>query len=99
MTNDLNRRDFLKLGGAAAVAGAVLRADASAVEQAAYGLDFAAPPMATVRIGYVGVGGQGMSHVTNLLRIQGCRITAVCDIRSERTDIATAAITKAGQPA
>jgi len=97
-----NRRDFLKIGGAAVVAGAVAArsaGDASAEEQAAYSAQFAAPPMETVRIGYVGVGLQGGSHVTNLNRIPGCRITAVCDVRSERTDWAVAEVTKAGHPA
>jgi hypothetical protein len=97
-----NRRDFLKLGGAAVVAGGVAArstGDASAEQQAAYGALFAAPPMETVRIGYVGVGLQGASHVTNLNRIPGCRITAVCDVRAERTDWAVAAVTKAGHPA
>ncbi|NNE47299.1 MAG: Gfo/Idh/MocA family oxidoreductase [Rhodothermales bacterium] len=40
----------------------------------------AAPPMETVRIGFVGVGGQGTSHVRNLLRIAGVEIRAICDI-------------------
>src|SRR5262245_25942520 len=102
MSTDPNRRDFLKLG-AAVVAGAAASGpdagEAAPVQQAAYSATFAAPPIETVRIGYVGVGLQGSSHVRNLLRIPGCRITAVCDIRSARTDWATKAITDAGQPA
>jgi hypothetical protein len=97
-----NRRDFLKIGSAAVVAGAVAAraaGEASAEEQAAYSAQFAAPPMETVRVGYVGVGLQGGSHVTNLNRIPGCRITAVCDVRTERTDWAVAEVTKAGHPA
>jgi hypothetical protein len=97
-----NRRDFLKIGSAAVVAGAVATraaGEASAEEQAAYSAQFAAPPMETVRIGYVGVGLQGGSHVTNLNRIPGCRITAVCDVRTERTEWAVAEVTKAGHPA
>jgi predicted dehydrogenase len=101
--SDPNRRDFLKIGGAAVVAGAaamrdVAAAPANPIAQAAGEL-FAAAPIETVKIGYVGVGLQGSSHVQNLLRIQGCRITAVCDIRTERTDWATRAITAAGHPA
>jgi hypothetical protein len=97
-----NRRDFLKIGGAAVVAGAVAvrsAGDASAEEQAAYSAQFAASPIEMVRIGYVGVGLQGGGHVTNLNRIPGCRITAVCDVRSERTDWAVGQVTKAGHPA
>ena len=94
---DPNRRDFLKTGAAvvAVAAGAGSRATA---EQATYGVDFAAPAIETVRVGYVGIGIQGGGHVRNLLRIAGCRVTAVCDIRPERTDWATKVITEAGQP-
>jgi glycosyl hydrolase family 109/GFO/IDH/MocA oxidoreductase family protein len=101
----MKRRDFLKIGTTAVAAGALgARSEASADAQqaqtaAAGGGPLAAPPMPLVRIGYVGIGGQGSSHVRNLLKIPGCRITAVCDIRSERTDWATKAITEAGHPA
>jgi hypothetical protein len=81
------------LSGREAAAG-----DAQAAS-AASAAPFAAPAMPMVRIAYVGIGGQGSSHVRNLLKIQGCRITAVCDIRSERTDWATKAIADAGHPA
>jgi predicted dehydrogenase len=37
--------------------------------------------------------------VENFLKIPGCRITAVCDVRPERTDWATTVITAAGHPA
>src|SRR3954467_127807 len=97
----MDRRDFLKLGGTAiAASAAAARSDVSlgAQTQAAPSSGFAAPAIETVRIGYVGVGGQGSSHVRNLLKIPGCRITAVCDIRPERTDWATQQITAAGHP-
>lgn len=99
---DPNRREFLKAGSAAVIAGATAiraGADVSATEQAVYSAMFTTPPIETVRVGYVGVGLQGSGHVRNLLRIPGCRVTAVCDIRSERTDWATKAIVDAGQPA
>jgi predicted dehydrogenase len=104
----MDRRDFLKLGGSAVAAGALPVRDsvtggaagviARGAETQADG-PLAAPPMDTVRIAYVGIGGQGSGHVRNLLKIPGCRITAVCDIRPERTDWATQQITAAGQPA
>jgi predicted homoserine dehydrogenase-like protein len=52
-----------------------------------------------VRIGYVGIGGQGSGHVENLVQIPGCRIAAVCDIRPERTEWAVKRITAVGHPA
>jgi predicted dehydrogenase len=95
----MDRRDFLKLSGSAVAAGALRSttpdtAEAQAVEAA----PLTAPPMETVRIGYVGIGGQGSGHVKNLLKIPGCRITAVCDVRPERTEWAAKAITAAGHP-
>jgi hypothetical protein len=96
----MERRDFLELGVAALAAGALAPRTADAAPQAgAAATPFAAPPMETVRIGYVGIGGQGSGHVENLLKIPGCRITAVCDIRPERTDWAAKQITAAGHPA
>jgi hypothetical protein len=58
----------------------------------------AVAPIDPVRIGFVGIGLQGGSHVQNFLRIPGCRITAVGDIREERTSWARKAITAAGHP-
>jgi len=98
--SQINRRDFLKAGSAAVVAGAAvarLGTDAAAAAQTAKG--FAAAPIAKVRIGFVGIGGQGGGHVNNFLKIPGCQITAVCDVREERTGWATKQITAAGHPA
>src|SRR5687767_2359705 len=90
-----SRRDFLSIGGAAAAAALnVDQLDAAA--QRPTGL-LAAPPIATVRIGMVGVGLQGGSHLRNFLRIPGCRISAVCDIREERTSWARQQVAAAGQ--
>jgi hypothetical protein len=95
--DDLKRRDFLKIGGAVIAAGA--GASNGATSEAQPAPAFAAKPIETVRIGFVGIGGQGGGHVRNLLRIPNCRITAVCDIRQERTDWAAKQIAEAGHPA
>ncbi len=100
VASDPNRREFLK-SGAAVVAGAAAASrvhDVSA-SQAAGRAFLSGPRIETVRVGFVGVGLQGGGHVRNLLRIPGCEVTAVCDIRPERTDWATQVITAAGQPA
>src|SRR5262245_18888548 len=96
----IDRRDFLKTGRAAVVAGLVAGrpGEPAAPEAAADQGPFAAPPINEVRIGYVGVGQQGGGHVQNLLKIPGCRITVVCDIRPDRTAWAAKQITAAGQP-
>src|SRR6187397_608581 len=98
----MDRRDFLKIGGAALAAGAVAARSETADAQTAAApgtAPFTAAPIETVRVAYVGIGGQGGGHVNNLLKIPGCRITAVCDVRAERTDWATKKITEAGHPA
>jgi hypothetical protein len=98
--NSVTRREFLKVAGAAVAVGtAGIRSEAADAAQSTPATQFAAPPIENVRIGYVGIGGQGGGHVQNLLKIPGCRITAVCDIRPQRTDWATNAITGAGHPA
>src|SRR5437773_10696014 len=99
-SDDLDRRDALKLiasglglaalGGTAACAPATSAASSSALDQprpkpgpAPEGF-LAAPPMDTVRIGFVGVGGMGSAHVRNLIRVEGCVIKAVGDIGPEK---------------
>ena len=85
------RRTLLKLGvvaGTTTVGRANLHSSSPQTASPGDGL-FAAPPIETVRIGFVGIGRQGGGHVSNLLKIPGCRITAVCDIRAERTDWAS----------
>jgi len=59
---------------------------------------FAAPPMEMVRIGMVGVGLQGTSHVRNFLGVEGCQITAVCDIVPEKAERSATLVEEAGFP-
>src|ERR1700704_2369754 len=59
---------------------------------------FAAPPMDRVRIGFVGVGGQGSVHVDNLLKIEGAEVRAICDIVDWKVARAQAAVVAADQP-
>jgi len=93
----MDRREFLKTtAGAVAATTAAPLVDAVAVQRRDG--PFAAPPIELVRIGYVGIGGMGSAHVNNLLKIPGCRITAVCDVNPERTAWAVKAITAAGHP-
>ncbi len=101
-TDDLDRREALKLiagglglavvGGSAACAQTV-RATSSEPRPFS-----AAPPIETVRIGFVGVGGQGTAHVENLLRIEGCVIKAVDDIVPEKVTRIQDLVEHAGFP-
>lgn len=102
-SDDLDRREALKLiagglgfaavGGCAASSLARRPSPGSAPEQF-----LAAPPMDTVRIGFVGVGAQGTAHVENLLRIDGCVITAVDDIVAEKVTRIQDMVAQAGFP-
>ncbi|MFO7865662.1 MAG: Gfo/Idh/MocA family oxidoreductase, partial [Candidatus Aminicenantes bacterium] len=57
-----------------------------------------AEPLETVRIGFVGVGLQGSSHIRNLLRIEGAEIRAVCDIVEDKVRRIQDWVEKAGRP-
>ena len=103
-TNSTNpdRRTFLQLAGAlvgASVAGASAQGTQAAAQQPAGTLSagFAAPPIPEVRIGFVGVGGQGSAHVRNMLGVPGARITAVCDIAEDRVKLMQKWVIEAGQ--
>ena len=52
-----------------------------------------------LRIGFVGVGGMGTNHITNLVRMPGVIVKAICDIREAHAERASAIVQKAGQPA
>jgi len=91
----LLRRDVLKLGAAglalgafpgvaAAVESSPLDPGAVRIPGLAPEAPFAAPPLETVRVGFVGVGLQGGSHVRNYLGLEGVEIVALCDIDEAR---------------
>ena len=102
--NEYNRRDFLKQGAfcgfGAAFSGMNLHGCAAVGRRMrpAPAELFSAPPIDTVRIGYVGVGGMGTNHVKNLLKIEGVQIKAVCDIVSEKVNRSQNLTVEAGQP-
>lgn len=76
------RRDFIKKGATAglgiSLGGMSLSRCKSDLLEPAERIQ--AAPMDKVRIGFVGVGLQGSSHIRNLLRIDKVEIKAVCDI-------------------
>ena len=101
---NIERRDFIKMGtagitfAAGAMGANVFSADtADAAQKNISSERFSAPPIETVRVGYVGVGGMGTNHLKNLLKIEGNRIVAVCDIVPERAANAQKLVVEAGQ--
>jgi predicted dehydrogenase len=110
-SRDMDRREALKLAtaglGLAALGGCAACAPSaqpgslelpSTDPGPAPGGFFAAPPINPVRIGFVGVGGQGSAHVTNLLRIEGCVIQAVDYIVPEKVTRIQDLVEQAGFP-
>lgn len=96
-----DRRDFLKSAAAGTLGlGLTSRAlSAHDPRPAPTGAPFAAPALDTVRIGFVGVGHQGSSHVENFLKIDGVEIKAICDLLPEHVAAMQKLVTDAGRPA
>jgi predicted dehydrogenase len=107
----LRRRDLLKLGaaglglGAASslapeylLAGTGLEPQVRPAPGAAPETPLAVPPLERVRVGFVGVGLQGGSHVENFLKLEGVEIIALCDINEPRVREVAGWVTAAGRP-
>ena len=96
-----NRREFLQT---AAVVGMGLAGDRLVAKESRSSRNyrppggFAAPALETVRIGFVGVGLQGGSHVRNFLGIEGVEIVAVCDIDEARAREVAGWVVEDGRP-
>lgn len=109
-TTGLNRRDFIKTGALAglgiAAVGVNIPGCTTEKETEEYlkspqlstkpGLPKVAP-IPVVKIGFVGVGAQGSSHVRNFLNIEGVEVKAICDIIPERAERMQKWVTNAGQ--
>lgn len=100
MSQTPDRREFLKTAigvGAAAVTARDAAGQAPARGPAPTGL-FAAPPIDRVRLGLIGLGHQGSSHLGNFLKIPGLEVRAVCDLVPAKVERAVAACATAGAP-
>lgn len=87
-----NRRDFLKkagLTGAGMMIGGSGAAGTGTPFKRTHTQQFnmhgyAAPALETVRVGFIGIGRRGSSHVRRFARIEGVEIKALCDIVPDR---------------
>lgn len=61
-------------------------------------LGFAAEPMDTVRVGFIGLGSRGIGGPKRWSQIDGTKIVALCDLNQERIDKAQGYLDKAGRP-
>jgi predicted dehydrogenase len=102
----LSRRGFLTAAGAAGsglgLASGVLAAGFEtatprprAGQERLFGLKH--PPLDRVRVGFIGVGGRGMSLLGNLLDIPDVEVKAVCDVVPERVQRAQEQVRAKGQ--
>ncbi|NCG34114.1 MAG: Gfo/Idh/MocA family oxidoreductase [Proteobacteria bacterium] len=107
----MDRRDLLKLGAAGLGMTAVqaLSAGALSAQESlpfpegpdlgpAPAEPFAADPIEVVRIGFVGVGLQGGSHVRNFLSLEGVEVVALCDVNGSRLEEVASWVTEDGRP-
>lgn len=98
------RRDFLKLAGlssAAIVTGSFLggqTAEAASLylpdaSRERFNMNgYAAPAMDKVRVGFIGLGMRGPTHLNGMSRIEGVEIKGLCDLRPEKAEAALASL-------
>ncbi len=102
-----DHREFLKTAALAGAGvslaafrpGAVAAGNSFATSDASSAGLYAAPPLECVRIGFVGVGHQGSSHVQNFLGTDNVDIVAICDITPANLVRSGKAVTDKGHPA
>ncbi|HSN54552.1 MAG TPA: hypothetical protein VLT32_07750, partial [Candidatus Sulfomarinibacteraceae bacterium] len=96
----INRRELLRIaviGAGGAVAHSLAAPAAHAIAGEATMMDAAFAPLDVVRVGFVGVGLMGTSHVENVLRIEGVELRAVCDVVESKVARAQQMAVDAGQ--
>ncbi len=84
---NISRRGFIERGSLAALGLSVLPIDLQARN----------PEKKTVKVGVIGTGGRGMSHIGTLLGMENIEITAVCDLTQAKADNAADYCRKAGK--
>lgn len=99
MTNRYCRREFLRTAAASGVGLTIAERLAAVPTQAfAEPMIRAGHTLETVRVGFVGVGHQGSSHVANFLKIDRVDIKAICDLVPEKVAKMQQLVVDAGRP-
>ena len=93
MTRSISRRHLL--GSAAAVAAVGALPALAAAQDAAPATSASTPAEKKLRIGVVGIGGQGFWHVNQILPIKNAEIVALCDVDARSLVRAARAVPKA----
>jgi hypothetical protein len=90
-----NRRQFFKLAGLAGMgvmssrvlpANAAVRNNTMLFKHRFNMCNYAAPKLQTVRAGFIGLGNRGPVHSTQLSRLEGVEVKALCDLRPEMAE-------------
>jgi hypothetical protein len=84
---NFSRRDFVRTGTMATIGLGLLPGSANAAEE----------PAQNIRVGVIGTGGRGKSHVSNLLSIPGVEVAAVCDLFDSQATAAANMCVQAGR--
>jgi predicted dehydrogenase len=89
-----NRRDFMKVSTAATVGGAAMLSSLTLPGKAFAQSNNDRP----IRLGFVGIGGRGLYHLSAAAGIVGVEIPALCEIREDRLQKAKQVVENAGLP-
>jgi len=108
-----NRRNFLKLTSLTGLglAGGVMKGFGEGAEKSPlstgivenFSADrfnmsgYAAPKLENVRVGFIGLGMRGPTHLTNMTKLSGVSIMGLCDVREAKVLEAQKLIEKSGQ--
>jgi predicted dehydrogenase len=84
----VSRRDFLASTSTAALATAVFPTILPAAVLGAQGV----APSDKIRVGVIGCGPQGVGDMGNFLNQKDCQVVAVCDVKTDRLEVARAAV-------
>src|ERR1017187_3325242 len=80
-----NRRDLFRWAGLG-LASTSFRSDYQDSHKQRFNMSgYAAPKLEKVRIGIIGLGNRGPSHLETVRHIEGVEIRALCDVLPERT--------------
>lgn len=95
-----NRRNFLKMLGAAGTGFAALQsasAQPSRLRGAKYMGDFIAPKLDTVKIAIIGCGARGGTHYSHLSAFEGTEIVGICDLHQDLAERAKKKVLENGK--
>lgn len=94
-----SRREFIRQGSVAGagVAGLTLMGEELYAQKQEKGKKPVKSDPNLVRIGFIGTGGRGRSHVNESMKVGGIEIVAICDIQQESIDRAKKLIADGGQ--